>query len=230
MQPWARPIALAFGLPRCSNRSVPLTRLILLRHGETQWNVEGRYQGQFDSPLTDAGLGQARALAARFVGQTFAALYSSDSGRARQTAEIISSQTRHAVQLHVGLRERNLGEFQGHTRAEVKTRWPEEYCRFRSGEADYAPPGGESNRSLTARITAALAEIAASHSRETIVVVTHGGLLSAFFRHVLELPLDAPRRFARVNASWNCFTVEDGKWMLETWGDTNHLGELNQAR
>ena len=205
---------------------MPVTRLILLRHGQTHWNAERRYQGQLDSPLTEAGLAQARALAARLAGQTFTALYSSDSGRARQTAEIISAQTRHAIRLHAGLRERNLGAFQGQTQTEVKTRWPEDYRRMRAGDADYAPPGGESNRTLTARAVAALTDVAAPHPGETIVVVTHGGVLSVFLRHILGLPLEAPRRFARVNASWNVFTVEDGKWMLETWGDTIHLGAI----
>ncbi len=59
---------------------------------------------------------------------------------------------------------------------------------------------------------------------QTLAVVTHGGVLSAFFRQVLGLPIEAPRRFARVNASWNVFTVENDKWMVETWGDTSHLG------
>ena len=201
-----------------------MTRLIILRHGETQWNLEHRYQGHLDSPLTANGVAQGRALAERLAGQAFFALCSSDLGRARQTADAISARTRHDVLTHAGLRERHLGALQGYTRDEVKARWPEEYRRLRSGEADYAPSEGESNRALTARAVAALAEIAAPHGGETIAVVTHGGVLSALLRHVLGLPLDAPRRFARVNASWNVFTVENGKWRLETWGDTSHLG------
>ena len=200
------------------------TRLILHRHGETVWNVEGRYQGQLDSPLTSAGLAQARGLAARLATEKFSALYSSDSGRARQTAEIIAAQTRHEIRTDAGLRERHLGSFQGRTRAEVKAGSLEDYRQLKSGGPDHAPPGGESNRALTARVTAALAVIAARHNGETIVVVTHGGVLSALFRHVIGLPLEAPRRFARANATWNVFTVEAGKWMLETWGDTGHLG------
>lgn len=206
------------------------TRVILLRHGETAWNAEGRYQGQLDSPLTASGLAQAHALAGRLSGERFAALYSSDLGRARQTAEAISARTDRPIITHAGLRERNLGAFQGSTRAEAKARWPEDYRQLRSGHPDYAPPEGESQRAMTVRIEAALADITAPHPDQTIVAITHGGVLSALLRHVLGLPIDTPRRFARVNASWNVFTVEKGKWMLETWGDTSHLGGMITSR
>ena len=206
-----------------------VTRVILLRHGETVWNVEARYQGHLDSPLTARGLAQARALAARLATEKFSTLYSSDSGRARRTAEIIAAQTRHEIRTDAGLRERHHGSFQGRTYAEAKAGSPEDYRQLKSGGADYAPPGGESNRALTTRITAALASIAAQHVGETIVVVTHGGVLSALFRHVIGLPLEAPRRFARANATWNVFTVENGKWMVETWGDMEHLQGMKKT-
>ncbi len=202
------------------------TRLILLRHGETVWNTERRYQGHLDSPLTAVGMNQARALAERLAGETFSALYSSDSGRARQTAEVIAARTRHVIVTHAGLRERNLGLFQGHLRQDVKARWPEDYRRLRSRDPDDAPPDGESTRAMTVRVVAALAELAVLHSGVAIAVVTHGGVLSALLRHVLGLPLDVPRRFAGVNGSWNIFTLETGRWMLETWGDTCHLPKV----
>jgi probable phosphoglycerate mutase len=203
---------------------VPTTRLIILRHGETEWNAESRYQGQLDSPLTAAGRAQAEALGGRLAGENVSALYSSDLGRARQTAEAIASRTRHAIVHHVGLRERHLGLFQGHIIQQAREQWPEEYRRLRSGQADYTPPGGESQRALSDRVVAAVTEIAGRHPGETLAVVTHGGVLTALFRHVLGLPLDAPRRFARSNASWNVFTLSDAKWVMETWGDTSHLG------
>lgn len=203
---------------------MPITRLIILRHGETEWNAESRYQGQLDSPLTASGRAQAEALGERLKRESVAALYSSDLGRARQTAEIISARTHHAIIPHAGLRERHLGIFQGHIIRQAKERWPDEYRQLRSSDADYAPPEGESQRDLSSRIVTTLAEIAARHPGATLAVVTHGGVLSAFFRQVLGLPIEAPRRFARVNASWNVFTEDGDKWMLETWGDTSHLG------
>jgi 2,3-bisphosphoglycerate-dependent phosphoglycerate mutase len=201
---------------------MPLTRFILLRHGETVWNIEGRYQGHLDSPLTELGLAQARALALRLPRGSIVALYTSDLGRARQTAEIISQRHGCEVIAHVGLRERHLGLFQGSTRPEAKAGWPEEYRRLKSGDADYAVPGGESHRALMERTLATLGEIAARHPGKTIGAITHSGPLSALLRHTLGISLEAPRRFSRSNASWNVFTVEDGQWLLETWGDTSH--------
>jgi 2,3-bisphosphoglycerate-dependent phosphoglycerate mutase len=199
-----------------------LTRFVILRHGETVWNFERRYQGQLDSPLTELGVTQARALADRLPTGSVAAFYASDLGRARQTAEIISERNGCEVIAHVGLRERHLGIFQGSTREEVKARWPEEYRRLKSGDADYAVPGGESTRALMERVLATLNEIAARHHGNTIAAITHGGPLSALLRHALSIPFEAPRRFSRLNASWNVFALQDGKWLLETWGDTSH--------
>lgn len=201
------------------------TRVIIIRHGETLWNVEGRYQGHLNSPLTEDGLAQARAVGQRLRRHTFSTLYSSDLGRAQQTAGAIAEATGHAIRLESGLRELNLGQFQGYTRAEAQARWPEDHAKLRSGLPDYVAPQGESNRQMQARVTATLTELARRHPDETVVVVTHGGVLSSFLRQVLGLPLEAPRRFARVNASWNVFSFSEGKWMLETWGDTEHLGD-----
>jgi len=87
----------------------------------------------------------------------------------------------------------------------------------------YVIPGGESVEQQVARNVAYLTEIAAKHLGETIVVVTHGGVLSGFFRHALSIPLEAPRRFEFMNASLNVFAYEEGNWMLRTWGDVSHL-------
>ena len=209
---------------------MPLTRLIVLRHGETLWNLEGRYQGHLDSPLTELGLKQAHALAKRLQAEAFSTIYTSDLGRALQTAEIISQATGRKLIPHEGLRERHLGVFQGKTGGELKARWPEEYRRLKSGDADYAAPEGESNRAAMARVLATFTQISTQHTGETIAIVTHGGPLSTMFRHTLGVPIDAPRRFSRLNASWNVFIVEDGKWLLETWGDISHLQRQQEIR
>ena len=200
------------------------TRVILLRHGETAWNLEGRYQGQFDSPLTPSGLAQARALANRLAGVKFAALYSSDLGRARQTAECISKSTGHEVHDDPRLRERHLGIFQNLLKAELKQKFSDDYRLFKSGGPDYVIAQGESARQAADRNNACLEELARRHPDETIVVVAHGGTISALLRHTLDIPLGTPRRFERFNASWNVFRFDDGKWFLETWGDVSHLG------
>jgi len=200
-----------------------VTRLIIVRHGETDWNVEGRYQGQLDSALTSIGRGQAEALAERFSREEFSALYSSDLGRARETAERIAVRTGHRVQLDSRLRERGLGQMQGLIRPEFEAKMPEEYQRFRTGDWDWAPPEGESGRQSVERFQAGLTDLAQKHAGNRIAIVTHGGVLGGFLRIVLGVDPDHPRRFRRFNASWNVFSLDAGRWFVDTWGDISHL-------
>lgn len=199
------------------------TRLIIVRHGETTWNLQGRYQGHLDSPLTDLGTEQAHALATRFVRESMVALYSSDLGRARLTAEIISAATGHEVRPDPRLRERSLGVMQGLRREEVKERWPAEHAKFRSTDWNYAPPDGESARQSVERFVAAMSDLTGRHVGSTIAIVTHGGVLGGFLRHVLGIDPERPRRYTRFNGSWNVFTFENDHWYLDTWGDISHL-------
>jgi probable phosphoglycerate mutase len=199
------------------------TRLILLRHGETLWNLEQRYQGHLDSPLTDAGVLQSGALASRLAGYAFSALYSSDLGRALQTAEIIAKRTGHTLATDSRLRERHLGIFQGLSKREIRQKYPQEYGLYKSGGPDYAVPNGESATQACARLLDCLNELARRHAGESIVVVAHGGVLSALLIHTLGISSGAPRRFERHNGSWNLFVCRDEKWFLETWGDVSHL-------
>ena len=198
-----------------------MTRFIVVRHGETEWNRQGRYQGHLDSPLTPVGHAHGRALADRLARHRFTALYSSDLGRARRTAELVAGRTGHAVLLDARLRERNLGIFQGLTKAEVKGGFPAEYRLHKT--PDFVIPQGESARQRFECAVSCFEELARIHASEQIVVVTHGGVISAMLRHVLGIPLEAPRRFARANASWNRFVHHEGTWFLETWGDLSHL-------
>ena len=204
---------------------MPVTRIILLRHGETTWNLEGRYQGHLDSPLTPRGESQARALAQRLAGAKFAALYSSDLGRARQTADAIAKATGHEVLPDPRLRERHLGIFQGLLKSEMKQKFADDYRLFKSAGPDHALPGGESARQAAQRNITCLEDLARRHPGETIVVVAHGGTISALLRHTLGIPPGTPRRFERFNASWNAFTWDEERerWRLETWGDLTHL-------
>ena len=199
------------------------TCLIVVRHGQTTWNVKGKFQGHLDSRLTSDGIIQAQGLARRLADQPFSALYSSDLGRATETAQIISAATGHRVVPDPRLRERNLGVFQGLRSEEIKAAYPDAYEHHRRRDPDYVVPGGESLRQQVNRNISCLEELALKHAGDSIVVVTHGGVLSALFRHVLSIPFDAPRRFEFPNSSLNTFTYNDGSWMLKSWGDTSHL-------
>jgi probable phosphoglycerate mutase len=202
------------------------TRVIIVRHGQTQWNLKLIRQGHLDSPLTDRGIAQAKALGKRLAQEGFTALYSSDLGRAVQTAEMIGAVTGHCVVIDERLRERNLGVFQGLGRDEIERRFPEEYRLHRSIGPDYVIPSGESVRQQVERNLLCLAELGEKHVADTIVVVTHGGVLSGLFRHTFSIPFSAPRRFEFMNASLNVFNYENGSWFLQTWGDVSHLGTV----
>ncbi len=204
-------------------------RLIIVRHGETEWNRLGLQQGHLDSPLTPLGRQQARAAAAALTESGAAALYSSDLGRALSTAQIIGERLGLQVGLESRLRERHLGILQGLTMARFEQEHPQECARLRSGDPDYTLPQGESARQCSERCVAGLNAIAARHAGETVVIVTHGGVLNRIFRRVLGIPLHTPRRFALCNGSINTFSARDGEWRLETWGEIRHLRRLGTA-
>ncbi|GHG74375.1 histidine phosphatase family protein [Comamonas sp. JC664] len=198
-------------------------QFILLRHGETEWNSLGRLQGHQDSALSDVGLKQAEALAARLAPESFSALYSSDLGRARETARRIAVRTGHAVLPDSRLRERGLGILEGLTREEARQRHPDVFAAYSGGAPDYVVPGGESTAQRLRHAVECLEELGARHRGERLVVVTHGGVLSLLFRHSLGIPPAAPRTFSVLNAGWNQFDYHEGTWRLVTWGDVTHL-------
>ena len=202
---------------------MPRTQIIIVRHGQTEWNIKKIRQGHLDSPLTAKGRVQARALGERLAREKFTAIYSSDLGRAVNTAAEVAKVTGHEIVTDTRLRERHLGIFQGLNGEEIETKFPEERRLFRTSGPDYVIPGGESMRQMVARNVAYLSELAEKHDGESVLVVTHGGVVSGFFRHTLEIPLEAPRRFEFVNAGINVFARDNGHWMLLTWGDVSHL-------
>lgn len=204
------------------------TEFILLRHGETEWNAQERLQGHLNSTLSPGGLRQADALAARLATVRFQALYSSDLGRAVQTASCIAATTGHALQQDVRLRERGLGVLEGLTRAEARLRHPEVFSHYAAGGPDFVIPEGESTSQRLRLAVGCLEELAGRHPGERVVVVTHGGLLSSLFRHCLGIPPATPRAFAVLNASWNRFDFEAGGFRLVSWGDVSHLRDLSR--
>ena len=200
-------------------------KLIAIRHGETEWNVQKREMGQLDSPLTERGIHQAQAIATRLSRCRIDALYSSDLGRAVRTARIISSAIGIEPLIDTGLRERNMGIFQGLTKAEMTEQFPLQYAEYRRVGHTFRIPEGESGEDRLVRSVQVLSEIAARHVNQTVVVVTHGGFLMGFFEHVLGMAPGNGRRFMRDNAAFNCFEYMDGTWRLETWNETSHLDE-----
>lgn len=204
-------------------------RLISIRHGQTEWNRDGREMGHLDSPLTVLGREQAKALARRLQNIEFTQLYSSDLGRAVETAEIIGTACGKNVQLDAGLRERHMGLFQGLTWEEMSAKYPAEREAYtRMGFFDVVPEG-ESAQERLERSVDVLSRIANQHPNETVVVVTHGGFLMGFVEFVLGIPPGSGWRFKRDNASFNAFEYRNAKWCLQTWNDLSHLDGLEDT-
>ncbi len=200
-----------------------MTQLILIRHGETLWNRERRMQGQQDSPLSDTGVFQAGRLGQRLADMPFSVLYSSDLGRAHETARSVAGVTGHEIALDTRLRERNFGVFEGLTTEEIEARFPAEYDCFRSRNPAYVIPGGESAQQFRERCLEVLEDIADRHAGETVVVVTHGLVLDIAYREAHAIALGEPRPVPLLNASLNVFHFGNRHWRCESWGDVSHL-------
>jgi probable phosphoglycerate mutase len=207
-----------------------LTDLLLIRHGETVWNQQGRMQGQHDSPLTPTGLQQARQLARRLKDVSFTALYSSDLGRAHQTARCIADASGHEVISDAALRERHFGIFEGLTNAEMQLRHAEEHALFAKRDPQYSMPGGESQNEFRDRVVTALERIAQRHEDERIVVVSHGLVLDALYRTTCNMAFDAPRGFPLLNCSVNTFRYGSDGWTVIAVCDVQHLASDEVTR
>jgi len=205
-----------------------MTELYLIRHGETEWNRSGLWQGHSDSPLTENGIVQAQSLGQRFAeeGLSFDAVYSSDLGRAHETCKLLTEpiQQTDKIQLDPEIRERALGHLEGLTFQQIQERYPEEGRLHASGDPHFSPlEGGESWAGTFARSSAALRQIVRKHSGQRVLAVTHGGIVGMLLRDCLGLNLLPPRRFQLPNAALNIFLFNDPDWVLQTWGDTAHL-------
>jgi broad specificity phosphatase PhoE len=145
-----------------------MTTLLLARHGETDWNVEGRWKGWADPPLNETGRAQARELAEQLRSTPFDAVYSSDLRRAHETAEIVAAPHEVPVVADAGLREIDVGSWSGLTRAELQERFP-------NGDR----PDGETREQHRERVHAAVERIARANLGRRILIVTHGGTMRA---------------------------------------------------
>lgn len=212
----------------------PATRFCLVRHGETDWNTERRLQGQLDLPLNNNGQQQAARLGQTLAQtrQTFDAMYVSDLLRTRQTAEAICLHNRLAAVATDALRERHFGCFQGFTYPEAEQQMPEAYRLFKSRAPDYAPPPtGESLTVFRQRIEGFMRAAAARHPGQTVLVVSHGGVLDIIYRLVRQLPITHVRDFPIPNAALNWISHCDGAWQMERWADQSHLeSSLDEIR
>lgn len=203
------------------------THIILVRHGETDWNAEKRLQGHLDIGLNHNGIAQAEALASALDGEHLAAIYSSDLQRARATAHPLALRHQTDVAIDAQLRERCFGGFEGLRYDEIGTRFPEAYAGWQQREPDFRfPPGEREAETLTefsARVLAAVGRIARAHTGAKIAIVTHGGVLDCIYRAATGMDLRSPRRVDMLNAAINRVVWHEGQLQLEQWGGVEHL-------
>lgn len=198
-------------------------RVLIVRHGETPWNADGRIQGQTDVHLSDRGEMQARALAPRLAEELIAAVYASDLQRAWRTADLAVEGRFVPVTRDPAWRELAFGEWEGLVYAEAAARDPEVASRRLRHPARTAPPGGEHLGDLLDRVRPALQAIQARHAGETVLIATHGGVVRALGCFFLGLDLDAAWRLTAGNAGLSIFSWWPDGPILESWNDTSHL-------
>jgi probable phosphoglycerate mutase len=210
-----------------SETTLPETRIVLIRHGETAWNAERRLQGHIDIALNDEGERQAAALAGALADERFDAIFASDLKRAHQTAEAVARQHGLAVINDGALRERCYGGFEGLLYAEIEQRFPAEFAAWQARDVDAVmPPGArsaESFRQFYQRAIGAILALAQAHPGKSLALVAHGGVLECAYRAAMGMLLETPRNFPVMNASINRFRVRGGALTLTSWGEVAHL-------
>lgn len=206
------------------------TTLFLVRHGQTAWNNDGRFQGQTDIPLDAEGCRQARALRQRLAGVDFSAVYTSALQRAIETARLTLEESASLSHPLSSLNERNFGRWEGLTRAEIMERFPEEWERQRQSSSIAAPAGGESIPALQERVATALRHLASQHPDQTLLVVTHGGVVRTVLGHLLGGGPEMYNRWRIDNTSITVVRVRPlvraGKGEIVCVNDAEHLAPL----
>lgn len=160
-----------------------MVRLFLIRHGQTDWNVEGRWQGQADVPLNLNGLEQAEIMAQSAVRHSIATIYTSDLLRARQTAEALARHVGVPVIVEPRLREIDQGEWQGMLATDIETRYAQRFKDRREDPLGVSPPGGETVHQVRERVVAAVENIRTAHPEQSVALVSHGFAIAVIRTH-----------------------------------------------
>jgi len=195
-------------------------KILLIRHGQTDWNLAQRFQGQSDIPLNETGHKQAHALANRLSAETFDAVYSSDLQRATETAKIICTS-----QIHPDprLREVHFGDWEGLTYDEIKAKHPETLAAWEADIFKNAPPNGETLEGLAVRVQSMLDELRKKHDDQNILIVAHGGVLQTLICLALKLPPTMYWQFHLSTASLSEIAFYPAGAILNSLNDTSHL-------
>lgn len=203
------------------------TRVFLIRHGATQLSAEDRFAGESNVELSDFGRGQVRRLGERLSSQTIAAFYASPFSRTMETATLLAAPHNLPVQPVPELREISHGRWEGMTRKDVESRYPEEYQRWVSDPYAFAPEGGETGLSVTARALPALLTIVERHPDQLLAIISHKATIRLLLSSLLGFD---PRAYRdRLDLDPASLTVLDFKSLqharLSLYNDTSHYAD-----
>ena len=200
-------------------------KLLLTRHGQTDWNIARRYQGHSNTGLNQTGIQQAEKLARRLSSETIHAIYSSDLSRAVDTANRIQilQQTAKAVATDMRWRELSFGDWEGMTYEEMSAHSPELFDAWVKDSLTVSTPNGETHRQLAERVKSAFDELKANHKDETVLVVGHSGSMQTLLALLLGVDLSRYWQFRISQASLSELTVYDDAVTLNLFNDISHL-------
>ena len=196
--------------------------IILIRHGETEWNKVRKYQGHMDIELNDWGRQQAGEAAKELANLDIDYFASSDLKRARETAEIIASFHNNNIKEFKELREMNFGEWEGKGFKEIKNDYPEDFQKWIEDPIKYSPPAGETLKEFQDRVLEGFNTILENDSYRN-AIVTHGGVIMVFLATILEMPLINYRKFEVVNTGITRVNLYDNSYVLKEFNSQSHM-------
>ncbi len=200
-------------------------RFIFVRHGETEWNIQGRYQGQSDIPLSEKGREQAAALGKRFEEIPVDVIYSSPLKRAYDTARAIAEPKGLPIQVVEGIKELDFGRWDGLTLEMLKEQYGDSFMKYRTEPFHYPMEGEGTLNRARLRVGAALEEIKEEyrHTDKTVVVVAHGGILKLAVFYLLDMSSRFYRCMELDNTSLTVLDIEEDRSILRSLNDAHHL-------
>ena len=199
------------------------TNVLLIRHGQTDPNIQNIYAGRSDEDLNDTGYTQARRLSSRLAGLPFSAVFTSPLRRTCTTASILAEPHHLEPRVSDDLNEIRLGDWEGLQMDEVKRRWPELWLQSRTDPSEITLPNGESFRQVTERAVEAFKTIVEANHSGDIAIVTHDIIIRVLVAYVLGVSNSIYRKIEIQNTSLSMIRVADGKAQLVTLNDTSHL-------
>lgn len=204
--------------------SIPMLKLLITRHGETDWNSEQRFQGTNDVPLNALGEAQARDFAERVktYPEKITAIYTSPYQRAYRSAEIVGEALGLTPIRDPRIQELNYGDWEGHTNVEIAQKWPFEWEMYKYNTAIVAP-NAEKIYHLAARVEDFLEEMKVRHPDDTILIVTHGGVLAMIGMVALGIPPTTRRIFRSSNMALSIVEFPGVMGIIRCWNDTAHM-------